>query len=381
MLRLRFSVLLFCVSSCLFAQDPLPRKTILNIVNSSRSQLSNEYHLEILIDSHQLVPERGEPYKEQVQLSIWSQGKKLRTDARHVSTTRANQNLTTRTIYCRNCERSGYGVFTTVGAKTSISEVQFFKISEGTFDKIDAWKIDWRGLGLLAGDMNIYRHVPTTTQLEQLAKVEAFQISETSLEDLKCYLASVDTQGKAATGYRRIWFSPSHGMNPVRFEDVTQGKRSSKTVTTIEYQRVKNSLTWYPQKIQTSRERDGTKILTETVEIRKAGFGDVLPESTFQLAGLDLENGQPVAFPEIKRNNDYPVWRNGQLDRKYTAQMQTLDAIEFRDEQIVIQAKAQLSESHRNQLLLIFGIILAACGMIVLFVRNSHLRRKKLRRI
>lgn len=296
-------------------------------VMASRKALPGEYHLEFTVVTKRAqagVPESPESSK----VSVWSRGSLLRTDELVLSGALNKKDIGRRVIRCRNCERPGYSLFTKVGSKSAINIVEFNKI-DAEVDRNDGWRIDWRGLGLLGYGLAQYGQFPMTQTMDMITGVSNCTVESVHLGETACVLVTVPVRSARGMENSRVWFGKDVGLNPVRFEDAGGILQT----TDITYQKIKNLNAWYPKTIRHIRNQGGRVFFDESITVESVSFGERLPDETFQLSGLKLDEQQPIAFPEIKRANDFPIWRNGKLDREYTGEMQALDGIAWREQQ------------------------------------------------
>ncbi len=313
------------------AENDLKKEDVLAQVTGCRKSLPNEYSLVLSLKTTLSNP--GVPDNIDVsQVSVWSRGNLLRTDQFKSSSTKDKENELRRSITCRNCERPGYAIRTFSGRKGSLALVEFQKLGPD-FDKVDGWRIDWRGLGILPNDLYAYNKHPLTQRMDLLAKVPEHTIEAVDLNGLPSVLITVPIRNSREgnpLGSLKCWFGRDIGMNPIRFVD----DGALVQTTDITYQKLEKFDAWYPKTVHHVRTQRSKPIIDEMITVESVQFGEPIPDEIFQLAGLKLDDGQAIAFPEIKRNNDYPIWRNGKLDRKYTLEMHAVDALEFRDKEL-----------------------------------------------
>ncbi len=334
--RMFVSLMAFSVAiNSVLAENELKKEDVLARVASCRKSLPNEYSLVFSLKTTLSNP--GVPDKVDVsQVSVWSRGNLLRTDQFKSSSTQDKEHELRRSITCRNCERPGYAIRTASGRKGMLRIVEFQKLGPD-FDAVDAWRIDWRGLGILPNDLYAYNTDPLTQRMDLLAKVSEHTIQAVDLNGLASVLITVpirsSREGDPPVSLK-CWFGRDIGMNPIRFVD----DGALVQTTDITYQKLEKFNTWYPKTVHHVRTQRGKPIIDEMITVESVQFGEPIPDEIFQLAGLKLDDGQAIAFPEIKRNNDYPIWRNGKLDRSYTLEMRAVDALEFRDKELNLQS-------------------------------------------
>ena len=297
-------------------QVPIPTA----LARQSREQISTHYHLVVTTNSSSLGKVVGQKSIHQARIEIWAQDDKLRTDRRVTESTFDKSAVGCRTITCRNVSVKATLSGTVVGSSVARYEVRFDPIN-ATTDKLDGWRIDWRKLGLLHGALTSYPKEPAESTLLQVEKNGVNEVRLVELDGAACRMIQVPLQNR---GNLRTWFHPDQGFNPIRYE--SSWPTGVKVVTESTYKAIPGGGGWYPSRIEHFAESAGTELLRETIVIELAEFGLTIPKSTFTLAGLGLDDGQFIALPETKNANDYPTWKNGKLDTRYTSQKQASDA-------------------------------------------------------
>jgi len=317
------------------AESDLKKEDVLAKIAGCRKSLPNEYSLVLSLKT--MLSNPGVPDNIDVsQVSVWSRGNLLRTDQFKNSSMKDKEDELRRSITCRNCERPGYAIRTFSGRKGSLALVEFQKLGPD-FDKVDNWRIDWRGLGILPNDLYAYNKHPLTQRMDLLAMVPHHTIEAVDLNGSPSVLITVPTRSSREgdpPGSLKSWFGRDVGMNPVRFVDDSGLVQT----TDITYQKLEKFNAWYPKTVHHVRTQRGKSIFDEMITVESVQFGEPIPDEIFQLAGLKLDNGQAIAFPEIKQNNNYPTWQNGKLDRSYTLGMHAVDALEFRDKELNLES-------------------------------------------
>ncbi len=361
---------IYATTQKIVAQNIIDKANLVSNVLSSRKMLPSEYHLEFKRESKSSEAGKAENSESSI-ISVWSRGSLLRTDVSKIVSTRDKQHVGRRSITCRNCERPGFALFTKVGSKDSISLVQFEKL-DAAFDARDNWRIDWRGLGLLPDDLSGYRTTPVTSLLDQITRVRDCKIESIEREGSACYVVTIPVVNKSGgSASRKSWYCRDFGMNPIRFED----SGGLLQVTDITYQKLKGIDTWFPMTIHHVRTQNGKIIFDEMLVVELMNFGDHISDEIFQLAGLKLDEGQPVRFPEIKNLEESPVWRNGKLDRNYTAVMQTIDSMDFRAKQLDLQPIPDV-DTGTSRWIYYFGAgVLALVGIVIAYFARRTSKR------
>lgn len=302
-MRSLYAIILSLSVTPLIAQET--PATILSQTKASRHALPKSYHLELI---RHYILEQGE---ELGKISVWLKGDKCRTDTYKKSSTLDTTGSGWRLITCRNCERLSYAISTRVGVETSRSQVSFIKIDE-KYDSQDQYRIDWRTLGLLNDCLYQYSQQPYAVSLDSFLKYSDGTVQIKKHNGFTCYVLTIAVQGVAPT-VQTLWLRPDLGMQPVLFHaDIPSvGLIQS---TSIDYKAVDRMVSCYPASIHHLRSLNGVNTLNETITTQFVEFGGVISDDVFTLSGLDLDDHQPVNFPEITRREQAPIWRNGRID-------------------------------------------------------------------
>ena len=281
-----------------------PGQAVVQQALGARDSLTQNYHLVLAVTT--ALPDR---YDKQVYtLEVWVKGPLVRTDLTRHENTSDKASVGTRMVVCRNCERTGYGLTTTTGLTSSRSQVSFYPLGDKYFEAVDTFKVDWRRLGQLHGCLTNYARDPADSSLRFVLQVggEAREVEE---DGAVCYALGVPS--KTGYGYRCL-FGPQVGMNLVKYDDASDNQQFKKS-TAVTYSKTAGGV-WFPKTITHNRTRAGSEMLREQVVVETAELNTVVPDRVFTLAGIGLDYGQSVAFPEIKNNADYPTWSEGKLD-------------------------------------------------------------------
>lgn len=318
------AVALFVILS-MTASSQENKESIITKALASRRSLPSQYHL--LLTRSTSIKSAGNPAVQSTEISVWSKKGLLRTDVVKKSSSFDSDGVGWREIVCRNCERAGYAVRTRAGGGVSLSMVNFIRI-DAAFDGSDEWRIDWRGLGLLQDALDGYAKKPYSDTIDVLGQRAATAAEVKALNGFPCLTLTSAAKGEVRLT-RTCWFRPDLGMNPVVIEDAVEGV-DFKQRSEIDYRKLDKLGLWFPSSVHYTRTQNGETILDEKLSVLLADFETPVPDETFTLAGLSLDNSQPVALPEITQSKDYPTWRGGKLDRTYTAGKMALEAHEFR---------------------------------------------------
>lgn len=291
---------------------------------AARRSLPSQYRVEL---TRTFTLSAGVKSQSQItEITVWSKKDSLRTDVVKKSSSADPDGVGWREITCRNCERPGYGVRTRAGRSISLAVVDLSRM-DAEFDRLDQWRVDWRGLGLLPGGLDDYARKPYANAIDLLASRASDVVARKSLNGFPCLVLTSSPQGDVRLT-RTCWFRPDLGMNPVLWEDEVLAS-DFKRRTEIEYRQFASLGTWYPSSIHHTETRAGETVIDENLTIRLADFGTPVSDNVFTLAGLRLDNHQPVALPETPQVKDYPVWKDGKLDKTYTAGKMAAEAHDF----------------------------------------------------
>ncbi|MBX9580991.1 MAG: hypothetical protein K2X87_11840 [Gemmataceae bacterium] len=294
---------------------------ILDQARASRSGVRS-YHL-VVRSSLRLVSNSREPEKVETTTAlyeVWRQGERVRTDYTTVESTWDTVGVGRRRILCRNCERRGYAISTSINPD-SISPVQFYLIDD-TFDKQDRFRINWAELGLLDGSLAEYqRKTPDATLLlfKTTPGVVAEPSSRGGRSTVRFHLPT------ARGGGMTCWLCPDLGMNPVRYEMVAPAAPASHE-TSIEYAKAKGTDIWFPTSVHYRRTIDGVVVLDQKLDVETAEINQPIPAEVFTFKGMGLPEGTPIEYPEIKRLEDQPTWDGEKVDPTRTRGQRSLEA-------------------------------------------------------
>lgn len=121
------------------------------------------------------------------------------------------------------------------------------------------------------------------------------------------------TEIKRESGQSGIWFGVSDKYNPVWFKsDSESGGKSQQLTTEVRWREtVGNHL--FPDRITHKSLKNGALVYEEIITIPHADFDSAVDQSVFTLAGLGLNESQPIAYPNTDAS-DWPVWHDGRAD-------------------------------------------------------------------
>ncbi len=292
---------------CFFGE--LPRQAVIEKALEARSSLTPSYHLIMSIDF--LFEQAGSPPTQQDQLTqveVWVKGRQVRVDETKERSTFDKNGVGRRRIIGRHCERQGFGIFTSTGGGVGLTEQVGFHTLDDRFDALDGFRIDWRRLGQLHGFTGTYRRGPPDASLRHMLRVKG--TSElVNLDGRSCYSVAETTR---APNTNRYLFDPASGMNPIKMESYDDAS-DFRMSTEIDNSPTKLGV-WFPSKVTHTHWRAGRQVLREQITIKAANLNVDIPPAIFTLAGMNLDSGQPVAFPEIADPVNYPVWDGTKLD-------------------------------------------------------------------
>lgn len=272
----------------------------------SRNRIK-DYHLTITLKVDERANEQLTSYH--FEFEAWRKGDRYRLDRKLISESTDPKNNGTRYIYCRNCERVGMGLKTSMGPASN-TPVNFFNLD---IDDPRHYHIDWRYLGLRKSEIYNKGTRPDVDMLE-LRKCSNPLLAEitkgaSTLKQFHC-----DTPA----GVAKVTFDGTASNNPIYFYlDARRGKDILDSSTSVTYQEIDGI--FYPKSYSYSSKMNG-KIVMHQFElfVTLVEFNPVIEDKIFTLAGLNLDEGQPVRLPEIQDSSQQPTWRNGKLDRDYT---------------------------------------------------------------
>jgi hypothetical protein len=123
MLRLssQLAVLLACSNANSAA--PMGLEDCVRIAIESREKIK-DYHIVAAIEINEGANGKLENYR--YEFEVWKKGTKYRLDRKLIEETENSKNNGTRWIYCRNCEREGMKLATSMGPN-SITPVMFWQ--------------------------------------------------------------------------------------------------------------------------------------------------------------------------------------------------------------------------------------------------------------
>jgi hypothetical protein len=282
---------------------------------AARDRLTREYHLKL-----NRVKLAGDAPQESSTIEVWSKDSFVRTDVTVHESKFDPAHVGLRQIICRNCERKGYGILTRTGAKDHASAVAFYPLDHAAFNATDGFRLDWMRLGQLPDILSRYAQEPADSFLRFLLDKPG-TVTEVEHEGQSCYEVRISFDGG---GNRRHLFCPAFGMNPVLVvSDSPRGKFRSETVVT--YAKYTGADVWFPKTVTHTMAQEGQAARRERIVIERAELNTAPPARVFTLAGLGLDPGQPVMFPELKNTSESPTWTANGLDwknnlGKYSAQ-------------------------------------------------------------
>jgi hypothetical protein len=299
----------------------VPKDGILKML-SQKSQLNDSYHIIYLktirvktIDSFPITQ------TQHCRVELWNTPKKSRCDVYILPELSSDFSTQKRNITCENCVRNGYWISTTVNPNLADSPhvVNFRDLKQLRVDS-QSTRFDWRFFGLVNTHQAGYLTNNSSVLLKEICNSSScvFSNSKDSPDILELqkksgqtlfnavFTASTDFHpSKMTTTYKQ----DSHDL--IQTSDITWGKI--------------NNITFYPQTFAHKKYQSGTETLSEKIEIHLADFINPVDDSVFTLEGMNLNDGQFIGYPELKRV-DYPRWKNNKIDLSYTLDMHNADA-------------------------------------------------------
>jgi hypothetical protein len=340
-------------------------QNIVATARASRDAIST-YHIVALLQSK--YAQRDGDVSSLVQIEVWRDGDKQRTDHTIFDTNSTQNAIIERRLYCRNCERSGYALSTTVLPKQKgIMGVKFTKITP-EFDKTDDSRMDWARLGMLNKGLSGYLQNPPDHLLLFMSKHPSLKLEEKTYDKANTYVLTVS----ANTGYTSCYLRPDLGMNPVYF--VTGSSKSGlSSKTTIDYQQVSGQ--WYPKHIVYAVGEGALESVREEITLKTVELNTPIDPTVFTLAGFGLKNGTPIEYPEIKSRDAQPIWNNGQIDPNENRGQAVQRAYEVLDK-MAPQPDVQPTSENWSIVKISLGI---AAGLVGLVCTYFYFRRKAAR--
>lgn len=350
----------------------------------SRILLPNEYHL--VVEQHwkhaaqKTASGKISPPSEFVRrIMVWSKGESLRTDIQKLGLDVNDEEYGSREIICRNGEFPGYGMMMYLGSRHTVTSLEIMPLGP-RFDAHDQFKLDWRGIGMNGRAVGDHANVPMTLLLKQIRNIRPTTIESTIHNNEPCELITMPLRSRwyGEIGTRKIWFAPNRGMNPVRVVDDTSGDGPMVYNTTdIEYQKVAGFDAWYPKKIVYVNTRDDKIDTEETINVLVASFDKLVPDVTFRIIGLNLQNGHSIRLPGIGDDRQEPVMRNGKPDRDYADKVPPLASQDFRAKTLDLDPGPALPYSRPISYFRLLGYVASlVSGFAIVVAYLIRLKRK-----
>ncbi len=270
-------------------------------------QKIKDYHLKFDI----LIRERpGETTNEfQYEFEAWKKGEKYRLDRKLIKETENAKNNGTRWVYCRNCEREGIKLATSMGPN-SITPVMMSRLDD---NDPRHYHIDWSQLGLRRSDL-YNKDARPDMDLLAIRRCDDLQYTKTD------NVAGRETRFHcdARSGVLKITFDEAFSGNPTYFYlDARRGNDVLVSETVVVYQAVEGI--HYPKSFHYHSKMNGKHTISEIlITTQFVEFNHDIDDSIFTLAGLNLRQGHPVRLPEIQDSSLQPTWKDGKLDREMT---------------------------------------------------------------
>jgi hypothetical protein len=289
------------------AHSALPDvQKVIASARTSRDAIST-YHIVALFRTK--YAQRDGELSSLIQIEVWRDGDKQRTDYTNLEGNSPHSVIGERRLSCRNCERAGYTISTSILPKNKgIMGLKFTKITP-EFDKDDDSRMDWTRLGMLHTGLSGYRKDPPDYALTFMSKHPSLKLEEKTYDKANTYVLTVSAMSGSTSCYLR----PDLAMNPVYF--VTRSsKGEAVSKTTIDYQQVSSQ--WYPKSVLYVLGEGPLESVREEITLKTVELNSPIDPTVFTLAGFGLKNGTPIEYPEIKSRDAQPIWNNGQIDPK-----------------------------------------------------------------
>ncbi len=298
---------------------------------------------------------------------IWRSGTKYREDSTLVSSGRTppHPNIGERRVHCLNCERDGHLIATTICQNSRLSTIVTFpKINE--MKSSDILGIDWAYYGCHSGWLGSNRGDPVLGVFESMKSEPGWTVTRKRRDGFDCIVASNQKDSWTTS----VWLRPDLGMNPVYIDKRTaapDNKYPTVIENVIEYTIVGKNL-YYPSKVVYAYSFDGRQIRKATTTLSDIQFANPINPSIFTLAGLGLQEGQAIVYPEIKDMRDAPIWRNGKVDKDWTIGKEQLTTLAQATSEVAAPEKvlAPFPDQRRDPLLYVFAGIAGILSAVVI---------------
>ena len=244
--------------------------------------------------------------------AIWRSGDKLRVDVydRESDGAADEQSRRGRHVTCRNCERENYTLVTTVlPAPPGTTHIVEFRDSRSQLSEYFVPDIDWRFLGLCNAPLATYNKIPITQSYRERMANPLLRTSEQDRNGGRCLVAEI----KRDKGLSSIWFGLKEKYNPVWHKSESESGGTASLLTTEARWHETAGKHLYPERITHTSLRDGALYYQEIITVQHADFDSPVEPSVFTLAGLGLNENQPIAYPNTDAGA-WPVWRDGRAD-------------------------------------------------------------------
>ncbi|MDY3557204.1 hypothetical protein R5W24_006391 [Gemmata sp. JC717] len=215
-----------------------------------------------------------------------------------------------RHITCRNCERPNYTLVTRVlpGKPAVTCQVEFHDPKKQVTEYY-VTDMDWRLLGLCNTRLSLYRKVPVAPSYRELMTDMGLSTSQQDRNGCRCLVTAIEKNGCKSN----IWFSQGEQFNPVLHTFEGQlGDKAARQTTEVKWKQTAGKHL-YPERIKHTETHDGKLHYEEIVTVQAADFVTPIDPSVFTFAGLELNDDQQLAFPELQPG-DWPVWKDGRVD-------------------------------------------------------------------
>jgi len=292
-----------------------PGTAVIAEMITQKLKMSTTYRVRFRVESRQYVGQHVGRSGHTV--SIWRAGEKLRIDTTEsVSDTpppfpgmvRPGGDGS-RQISCYNCERPGYYLHTSVApGNPKVTQIVAFDKTPAFATGFPEYDIDWRLLGMTNNVLRVYRLADVEGGCKNYLTNPKMVLSQAVRNLRPCLVSALTTP----TSQSETHFSSGDGYNPIYrlwVYDKDQGR--CKRATEIDWHKTPGNHL-YPSRIKLSDMVGDQLESNETVTVIDADFHNPIDPVMFTVAGMNLNDGQLIAYPDVPAA-EQPIWRNGGL--------------------------------------------------------------------
>ncbi|MDY3558269.1 hypothetical protein R5W23_004964 [Gemmata sp. JC673] len=285
---------------------------------AQKLEMKSDYALRFRFESRMPSAPEGSRRKWAYTAAIWRSGDKLRVDVFDREADPAGDESSTRGrhVTCRNCERQNYLLVTTVlpGAPKVTHQVEFHDPKTQPTDYF-VNDMDWRLLGFCNARLAVYSKIPIAQSYRQLVADPLLKTSEQKRNGTPYLVTTIEKNKNEGS----IWFDARTQSGPVlhTFTGDASKKGAMKHVTEVSWQKTAGG-NMYPEKIKHTEHTDGALTYEEIITVQHADFDTKIDPTIFTLAGLDLNENQPIGYPDLTPGK-WPIWKGGRADPSLSA--------------------------------------------------------------